>query len=137
LIGVDEPQGNRRALGNPAPLDYLPVDFRGDVADLLLAAQFVDRLGQPLDLLAQPQRGRQQLLGRYALAAQVVPEPALAVIVVRPPGQGLTRAWKVVESTPLRGLVDLLVDPRGEAHVGRLAFGHVWLQHHVTRFPFL
>jgi hypothetical protein len=58
-FGVDEPERNRRALRYPAPLHDLPVEVRGDVADLLLAAQILDSLGQPLDLLAQPQRGWQ------------------------------------------------------------------------------
>jgi len=122
-LGVHEAQVYRRALGYPAPLKDAPVELGGRVADLLLAAQVLDLLGQPFDLLAQLQRGRQELRGRHALPVQVIPQPGLAVLFAlgkRPAGAG-----EIIEGTPLCRLVDLPVDPRGEADPWRLALCHV------------
>jgi hypothetical protein len=123
-VPVQERQEQRRAGRDPAPLDDAPVEVRDDVADLLLTAQFLDRGGQLLDLLAQLERGGQERLARHALAAQVVAQPGLGGIFVGPFGQRLTRARQVVEGPSLRRLVDLPVDPRGEAELRWLALGH-------------
>ena len=131
-VRVQEGEEQRRAHRDPAPLEDPPVETGGDLADLLLAAQVPDRLGQPLDLLAQPQRGRQEFLGGHALAAQIIPQPGLAVVCAWPFGKRLARAGQVIEGAPLRRLVDLLVDPRGEAHLGRFALCHPFLRY----FPF-
>ena len=125
LVRVHEREEQRRAHRDPAPLEDPPVEAGGDVTDLLLAAQTLDRLGQPFDLLAQLQRGGQQRLGRHALPAQVIPQPGLGGVFLAPPGKRFTRAGEVVEGAPFRRLVDLLVDPRGEAHLGR--FARRWL----------
>jgi hypothetical protein len=123
-VPIHERQEQRRAGRDPAPLDDPAVEVRDDVADVLLAGQLLDRRGQLFDLLAQQQRGGQHLVGRHALAAQVVPQPGLGGVLVGPLGQRLTRARQVIEGPPLLGLADLPVDPRGEAEVRWFAFGH-------------
>jgi hypothetical protein len=106
-----------RAGRDPAPLDDAAVEVGDDGADLLLAAQVLERLGQAFGLLAQLERGGQEIVGGHALAAQVVPQPGLGGISLSPLGQRLARARQIVEGPPLRRLVDLPVDPRGEAEV--------------------
>ena len=123
---VQEREEYGRAGRDPAPLDDAAVDIRDNGADLLLAAQVLDRLGQAFGLLAQLERGRQELVGGDALATQVVPKPGLGGIGLGPLGQRLTRARQIVEGPPLGRLVDLSVDPLGEAEVWWLAFGHGW-----------
>ena len=66
----------------------------------------------------------QQARPRPPSPAQVVPQPGLAVAGLRPAGNRLARTGQAVEGTPLRRLVDLLVNPRGETGLRRLAFGH-------------
>jgi hypothetical protein len=83
--------------------------------------QVLDRPGEPFGLLAQPQRGGQQLVGRYALAAQVVLQPRVGPAAA---GERLARAGQVIEGTPLGRLADLLVDPRGEADFPWFALCH-------------
>jgi hypothetical protein len=124
---VQEREEYGRPGGDPAPLDDAAVEVRDDGADLLLATQILDRLGQAFNLLAQLERGGQDLVGGHALAAQVIPQPGLGGIGLGPPGQRLARARQIVEGSPLGRLVDLPVDPRGEAEVRWLAFGHGWI----------
>jgi hypothetical protein len=86
----------------------------------LLGPQVLDGRGQPFDLLAQPQRGRQQLVAGHALTAQVVLEPGIGPA---PPGDRLARG-QIVEGTPLGRLADLLIDPRGEGDFPWFALCH-------------
>jgi hypothetical protein len=118
---VDQPQVNRRPGGDPAPLADPPVEVPDDLADLVLGVQVPGRLGEPFGLLAQPQRGGQQLVGGRALAAQVILQPG---VDPAPAGDGLARPRQVVEGTPVGRLGDLLVDPRGEADLPRFALSH-------------
>jgi hypothetical protein len=60
---VHERQEQRRVGRDPAPLGDPAVEVRDHVADLLLGGQVLDRRGQPLDLLAQQERGGQHLVG--------------------------------------------------------------------------
>jgi hypothetical protein len=62
-VPVHQRQEQGRAGRDPAPFDDPAVEVRDDVADLLLAAQVLDRRGQLLDFLAQPERGGQHLVG--------------------------------------------------------------------------
>jgi hypothetical protein len=118
---VNQTKVYRRAVGDPAPLRDPPVEALDHRTDLVLGAQVLDRLGQPLDLLAQPQRGWQQLVAGDALAAQVVLQPGVGPAAA---GDRLARAGQVVEGTPLGRLADLLVDPRGETDFPRFALSH-------------
>jgi hypothetical protein len=68
-VRVQEREEHGRAGRNPAPLDDAAVEVRDDGADLLLAAQVLDRLSQAFGLLAQLERGRQKLVGGHAFAA--------------------------------------------------------------------
>src|SRR5580700_971971 len=121
---VDKRQVHRRALRDPAPRQDPPVKARDDLAHLLLRTQILHRLGQPLDLLAQPERGGQELFGRHALPPQVIPQPGLAIVGLGPLGKRLARTRQVIEGTALCRLIDPLVDPGGEADLWRLAFYH-------------
>jgi len=118
---VDQPQVHRRSGGDPAPLQDAPVEAADDLADLRLGVQVPDRLGEPLDFLAQPQRSGQHFLGGHALAAQVVLQPGVGPSSAR---DRLARPGQVVEGTPLGRLGDLLVDPRGEGDFPWFALSH-------------
>jgi hypothetical protein len=127
VVGVHEPDVDRRADRDAPPFDDAPVQVRRRLAHLLLGAELPRGLGQPLDLPAQPQRGRQHLLGGHALAAGVVPQPGLPVVTVGRAGaqvQRLAGAREVVEESAPLGLGHLLVDPGGEPHLRRLSLGH-------------
>jgi hypothetical protein len=122
---VHERQKQGRAQRYPTPVDDPLVKSPDNFAYFLLRGQVLDRFRQQFDLFAQPQRGGQELLGRHALSAQVVPQPGLAVICLSAVRKGLTGAGQIIEGTPLRRLVDLLVNPRGEADPWRLALCHM------------
>jgi hypothetical protein len=118
---------DRRADGNLAPLQDAPVEVGDSLPDFLLAAQVRDHIGEALDLPAQPQRRRQELLGRHPFPQRVVPRPGLPEVPV--PGrrldvQRLAPAGQVVEQAALVRVADLPVDPRLEAHALGLAFRH-------------
>jgi hypothetical protein len=93
-----------------------------DLADILLGAQFPERVRQSFGFLAQSERDRQHFLGRDALAVQVVTQPG--VPAQGPPGQRLARTGQVVELAALLRLVNLPVDPRGEADLLGFTFCH-------------
>jgi hypothetical protein len=100
------------------------IKLRHGVADLVLRAEARHALGQPLALAAQLQRRGQELVGRHTLLVQLVPQPGQAVVRLAPVRQRLARARQIVEGAPFLCLLDLLVDPRREAHSRRLAFRH-------------
>jgi hypothetical protein len=113
--------------GDAPPLDDPPVQVGGRLPDLGLGPELARRLRQPLDLPPQAQRGRQHLLGRHALAPRVVPQPRLPVVAVgrtRLDVERLSRPRQVVEDAAPLGVRHLLVDPRPEAHLRRLAVTH-------------
>jgi hypothetical protein len=110
-LGVHQRHEDGRAHRDPAPCHDPPVEFPGHVADLLLGRHAGGGFGQPLDLLAQLQRGGQEFVGRHALPAQVLAQPGLTVVGFPPLGQRLAGARQVVEGSPLLRLADLLVDP--------------------------
>jgi len=119
---VDQPQVHRRPGGDPAPLQYSQVEAPDDLADLVLGVQVPDRLGEPFGLLAQPQRGGQQVVGGHALTPQEILQPGLGPAAAA--GDRLARARQVIEGTLVGRLGDPLVDPRGEADLSRFALSH-------------
>jgi len=92
---------HRRTDRDPTPLRDPVIELARGIACLLLRRQVLDRLGQLLDLLAQPQRGGQQHVGGHALPAQVVPQPGLALVGLAPPGERLAGTWQVIERAAL------------------------------------
>ncbi len=110
---VDQRDVHRRADRDAAPLRDAPVEVGGRVAYFLLGAHVRDGIQQPGPFLAQLQRRRQQLVRGDAFAAQLLADPALAV-VVGVLWQRLSRAGQVIEGTLLLCLLDLLVDPGRE-----------------------
>jgi hypothetical protein len=133
VVQVDKGDEDGRADRDAPPLKDPPVEVADDLTDVVLRAHVADgpvadRLGQSLDLPAQPQRGGQELLGGHSLAPCVVAQPCLAVVrvAIRLELKRLARPGQVVEHPALFGLSDLLVDPRGEAHPLRLALCHLF-----------
>jgi hypothetical protein len=118
---IDERQEQGRTQRYPTPVHDLFVKPSDDLAYLLFRAEVLDCCGQPFDLLAQLQRGGQELLGRHALAAQVLSQPVICFCAVRKrfagPGQ-------IIEGTSLRRLINSLVNPRGKADPWRLTLCH-------------
>ena len=104
-IGVHQPQVHRGALRDAAPLDDLPVELRGDLADLLLGVQLVDRPGQPFDLLAQPKRGGQEVIRGHAFRRSQSCSQAWAASPTARLGSDLPAPGSSSKTSSLRRLV--------------------------------
>jgi hypothetical protein len=121
---IDQRHEYGRAQRDTSPFHDALVKLGDRVTDLLLGAQVTDALAEPCDLLAQLQRGRQELIDPHALLAQLVTQPGQAVIRFSAVRKRLAGAGQVFEGPPLRRLLNLLVNPRGKAHPRRFALGH-------------
>jgi hypothetical protein len=109
-VGIGERHEDGRADREPPPLHDPLVELGHRVPHPFLTGQLTDRVGQPLDLLAQLERGGQAVLHRAALAPDVVAHPGLAVELA-PVRQRLASTGKVIECAPLGRLADLLIYP--------------------------
>jgi hypothetical protein len=81
LVFLDQRDRDGRAVGAvAAPVQDPGVELGHGLADLILGAQTERPGAEALGFAAQPQRGRQHLLGGHALPAQLVAQPGLGEI---------------------------------------------------------
>src|SRR5215472_7154125 len=121
---IDQGHEYGRAKRQPTPIHNPLIKLRNGLAHLTLGAEIRHSFREPLGILPQSQRSRQELFCGHALSAHPIPQPGLTEIRFSRVWKGLARPRQVIEKAPLLRLVNLLINPRGEAHPRRFTLRH-------------
>jgi hypothetical protein len=121
---IDQRHEYWRAKRQPTPIHNQLIKLRHGLAQPALGGEIRHSLREPLGILAQPQRSRQELFWGDALPAHPIPQPGLTQIGFSQVWKGLALTREIIEKAPLLRLANLLINPRGEAHPRRFTLRH-------------
>ena len=121
---IDQRHEYWRAKRQPTPIYNPLIKLGHGLAQRAFSAEIRNPLREPLGILAQPQRSRQELFCGHALPAHPIPQPGLTEIGFSRVWKGLALTREIIEKAPLLGLANLLINPRGKANPRRFTLRH-------------